>query len=267
MPVSLNNLFDLSGQVVILVGASGLLGKKYSESLSEAGANVVLADLNFSECKKLESGLRKKFDVNPLAIKVDITKKQSIKDMIKKTMKCYSRIDVLINNAIFHEGPSERAVSFEKFPLSSWNKVIEVNLTGVLLCCQQVGKIMIEQKHGVIINIGSIYGLVGADQSIYGKSGLNSSIGYAVTKSGVLNLTRYLASYWRKKGIRVNTLSLGGVENKQSLKFQKNYSKKTLLGRMANKDEYVGALLFLASDASSYMTGANLVVDGGWTAW
>jgi len=265
--VSLNNLFDLSGQVVILVGASGLLGKRYSELLSKAGANVVLADLNFSECKKLESNLRKKFAVNPLSIKVYITKKSSIKDMVKKTIKHYSRIDVLINNAIFPEGPKERSVPFEDFSLSIWNKVFTVNLTGVFLCCQEVGKIMVKQKKGNIINVSSIYGLAGADQRIYGKSKLNSSPSYAVTKSGILNFTRYLASYWHDKGIRVNTLSLGGVKNYQDSSFIKNYSYKTMLGRMANKDEYAGSILFLASDASSYMNGSNLIVDGGWTAW
>ena len=265
--MNLNNLFDLSGQVVILVGASGLLGKRYSELLSKAGANIVLADLNFSECKKLESDLRKKFDVNPLAIKVDITKKQSIKDMVKKTMKQYSKIDVLINNAIFPEGPKERSVTFEDFSLFVWNKVLAVNITGVFLCCQEVGKIMVKQKKGNIINISSIYGLTGADQRIYGKSKLNSSPAYTVTKSGILNLTKYLASYWHDKGIRVNTLSLGGVKNNQDPLFIKNYSYKTMLGRMADKDEYSNSILFLASDASSYMTGSNLIIDGGWTAW
>ncbi len=265
--MTLNNLFDLSGQTIVLVGASGLLGQRYSESLSENGANVVLADLNFSECKKLESKLKKKFDVNPLAIKVDITKKQSIKTMIKKIFDKYSTIDVLINNAIFPEGSKERSVSFEDFSLSIWNKVLAVNLTGVFMSCQEVGKIMAKQKKGNIINISSIYGLIGADQRIYGKSKLNSSPAYSVTKSGILNLTRYLASYWHDQGIRVNTLSLGGVNNNQDYSFIKNYSYKTMLGRMANKDEYSNSILFLASNASSYMTGSNLIVDGGWTAW
>ena len=265
--MSSKNLFDLKDQVVLLIGASGLLGKQYSESLSEAGANVVLADLNFSECKKLESALRKKFDVNPLSIKVDITKKQSIIEMVKKIMKHYSKIDILINNAIFPEGSKERSVGFENFSLSVWNKVLSVNLTGVFLSCQEVGKIMVKQKRGNIINISSIYGLTGADQRIYGKSKLNSSPAYAVTKSGILNLTRYLASYWHDKGIRVNTLSLGGVKNNQDPLFMKNYSYKTIVGRMAKKDDYSGSILFLASNASSYMTGSNLVVDGGWTAW
>ena len=126
---------------------------------------------------------------------------------------------------------------------------------------------MVKQKQGVIINIASTYGIVAADQRIYGKSGQNSAVYYAATKSGILNLTRYLASYWQGTGIRINTLSPGGVENNQGNSFIKNYSYKTMLGRMARKDEYVGAILFLASDASSYMTGSNLVIDGGWTSW
>ena len=265
--MSSENLFNVKDKVVILIGATGLLGREYSELLSEAGANVVLADLNFSDCKKFESTLRKKFDVNPLSVKVDITKKKSITEMVKKVMKYYSKIDILINNAIFPEGPKERSVGFENFSLSVWNKVLSVNLTGVFLCCQEVGKVMVKQKRGNIINISSIYGLTGADQRIYGKSELNSSPAYAVTKSGILNLTRYLASYWYDKGIRVNTLSLGGVKNNQDSIFIKNYSYKTMIGRMANKDDYSGSILFLASNASLYMTGSNLVVDGGWSAW
>ncbi|MGI0057157.1 MAG: SDR family oxidoreductase, partial [Nitrosarchaeum sp.] len=135
------------------------------------------------------------------------------------------------------------------------------------LCCKEIGKVMVKQKSGVIVNISSIYGMVGADQRIYGKSKLNSVSSYATTKGGIINLTRFLAAHWNKKNIRVNTLSLGGVYSKQDRQFVKNYSYRTILGRMASKDEYRGAILFLTSDASSYMTGANLVVDGGWTAW
>ena len=126
---------------------------------------------------------------------------------------------------------------------------------------------MIKQNNGVIINISSIYGMIGADQRIYGSSGLNSPVSYAASKGAIINLTRYLAAYWQGKGIRVNTLSPGGVEKGQDKDFIKKYSYKTILGRMAKRDEYVGPILFLASDASSYMTGSNLIVDGGWTAW
>lgn len=260
-------IFNLKNKVIVLIGAAGLLGKKYSFSLSEAGANVVLADLNFSECQKISSELRTNFEVDPLAVEVNITKKESIQKMIDKIMKKYAKIDVLINNAIFPEGPKERSLGFENFSLSVWDKVLSVNLTGVFLCCQEVGKIMSKQKSGNIINISSIYGLTGADQRIYGKSKLNSSPAYAVTKSGILNFTRYLAAYWHEQGIRVNTLSLGGVQNDQDPNFVKNYSYKTMLGRMAIPDDFAGPIVFLSSDASAYMTGANLIVDGGWSAW
>jgi len=265
--LNVNSLFDLNGKVIILIGAAGVLGSRYAEALCQAGASIVLSDKNYKKCKQLEKNLNKKYS-NPLAsIKVDVTNQKSVQDMVKKTLKKFSKIDVLINNAIFPEGKKERSYPFEKFPLSLWNKIISVNTTGLLLCCQEVGKIMAKQKTGNIINVGSVYGLVAPDQRIYGKSGVNSTIAYVTTKSAILNFTRYLASYWQNKGIRVNTLTLGGVKMDQSSDFVKSYSYKTMVGRMAQKDEYVGALLFLASDASKYMTGSNLVIDGGWTAW
>jgi len=265
--MNIHKLFDMKERVVIITGAAGLLGSQYAHGLSQAGANVVLADMNYSECKKIEQKLISKYDVSPLSIKLDLTDPKSIKSMISKTMKKYSKIDVLINNAADQGNPKLRTTKFEDFPLSYWNKAISVNLTGVFLCCQEVGKVMTRQKKGIVINISSTYGLVAPDQRIYGKSGQNSAVFYATTKSAILNLTRYLASYWQGKGIRVNTLSPGGVEKNQDKFFVKKYSEKTMLGRMAKKDEYIGAILFLSSDASSYMTGSNLIVDGGWTAW
>ena len=265
--MNIKKLFDMKGRVVIITGAAGLLGSQYADGLSQAGANVVLADINYSECKKIEKNLISKYDVSPMSIKLDLTNPKSIKSMVGKILKKYSKIDVLINNAADQGNPKLRTTKFEDFPLSSWNKALDVNLTGVFLCCQEIGKTMIRQKRGVIVNISSTYGLVAPDQRIYGKSGQNSAAFYASTKSALLNFTRYLASYWQGQGIRVNTLSPGGVEKNQNANFIKKYSEKTMLGRMAKKDEYVGAILFLSSDASSYMTGSNLVVDGGWTAW
>lgn len=264
---NVRKLFDLSGRVVIITGGAGLLGTEYAHGLSQAGANVVVSDLDYERCNELVNELEKKYNVNPLAVRLDITNKKSVENMVSKVMKKFSKIDVLVNNAVIQGNPKLRTTSFEEFPLSVWNKSLEVNLTGMFLCCQQVGKVMVRQKRGVIINISSTYGIVAPDQRIYGKSGQNAAAFYATTKSAVLNLTRYLASYWNRKGIRVNTLSPGGVEKGQDKHFVKNYSYKTMLGRMARKDEYVGALIFLASDASSYMTGSNLIIDGGWTAW
>ena len=265
--MKIEKIFNLSNKVVVLTGAAGLLGSKYADGLCQAGANVVLADIDYSRCKKMATILEKKYGVSTLAVDLDVSSERSIDSMVKKTIKKFSKIDILINNAIFREGKKERIVPLEKFPLSSWNKVIAINLTGTFLCCQKIGKIMSKQKNGVIVNISSIYGLQAADQRIYGNSGINSSIAYAVTKSAILNLTRYLASYWNRTGIRVNTLTLGGVENNQDPHFIKNYAYKTMIGRMARNDEYVGAILFLVSESSSYMTGSNLIVDGGWTAW
>jgi NAD(P)-dependent dehydrogenase (short-subunit alcohol dehydrogenase family) len=260
-------LFDLSGRVVIITGAAGNLGSKYAEGLSQVGANVVLADLDYDRCKKLGKQLESKYSTKTLAVKLDLTNKISIKNMVSKSMKEFSKIDVLINNAAYQGNPKTRKIKFEDFPLDEWNKAVSVNLTGVFLTCQEVGKIMVKQKYGNIINISSTYGLVAPDQRIYGISGQNAAAFYSTTKAALLNLTRYLASYWNRTGIRVNSLSPGGVENSQESNFIKKYSEKTMLGRMANKNEYVGAIIFLSSDASSYMTGSNLIVDGGWSAW
>ncbi len=264
--MSINKIFNLNNKVIILTGAAGLLGTEYAHGLSQAGANVVLADLNFDKCKKLSLNLNKKYDVNSFPIKLDVTKINSINTMIKAVIKKFSKIDILINNAYFSEAGYDK-IKFENYDLDIWKKGLNVNLSGIFLCCQQIGKIMKKQKKGNIINISSIYGIVAPDQRIYGNTKIIKSAMYSVTKSGVLNFTRYLASYWRQDGIRVNTLSLGGVEENQNSTFKKNYSNKTMIGRMAKKDEYVGALIFLSSNASSYMTGSNLVIDGGWTAW
>jgi NAD(P)-dependent dehydrogenase (short-subunit alcohol dehydrogenase family) len=265
--MSVKKMNNLSEKVVFLTGAAGLLGTQYATALSSVGANVVLADINYNKCKKIEKELKEKNNVSPFSIKMDISNKKSIDNAIAKVMKKFSKIDVLVNNAVFPETQKERSIQFEKFPLELWNKIFAVNVTGVFLCNQKIGSIMVKQKKGSIINISSMYGIVAADQRIYGNSGLNSTAAYAVTKSSLFNFTRYLASYWRNTGVRINTLTLGGVENNQDPKFIQKYSEKTMIGRMAKKNEFTGALIFLSSDASSYMTGSNMVVDGGWTAW
>ncbi len=268
---NINRLFDLTNRTAILTGSSGRIGTHYAHILSEAGANVILLDVNNEKNKKLEKVLRDKYGGNPCSFNADISKKEDLEKLRNQVLEKYETIDILINNAFFNPSINQKqnTMKFEKFPIEVWDQVLHVNLTGVFLCCQVFGSIMAKQKKGVIVNISSTYGLVGADQRIYGNSGLNSQVSYAATKSAVINLTRYLAAYWQKKNIRVNTLSLGGVEDMSYMNksFVKKYSEKTMLGRMAQKDEYQGSLLYLVSDASSYMTGANLIVDGGWTAW
>jgi NAD(P)-dependent dehydrogenase (short-subunit alcohol dehydrogenase family) len=267
-------LFDLSGRTIILTGSAGRLGTQYAHILSEAGANVVLVDMDRKRNEVLKNDLIKKYNTNPSSYTTNIANElavKAVKLLQKKVLKKYNRIDVLINNAFFNPSINQKqtTIKFETFPLKIWEKVIDVNLTGVFLCCREFGKVMAEQNRGVIINISSIYGMVGADQRIYGNSRLNSQVSYATTKGAIMSLTRYLAAYWHRRDVRVNTLTLGGVMDKSYMKdkFIKNYSYRTMLGRMADKNDYNGALLFLVSDASSYMTGANVVVDGGLTAW
>ena len=265
--MKVKKIFDVTKKTIVITGGSGFLGSQYAEGLSKVGANVVIADINYQKCKKQCTELKKKFSTDPLAVKLDLTNVPSIESMVRSILKKYETIDVLINNAADQGNPKLRKTPFEDFPLKDWNKAIDVNLTGVFLCCQKIGKIMKKQRKGVIINISSTYGIVAPDQRIYGSSGQNSAAFYAASKSGILNLTRYLASYWQGTGIRVNTFSPGGVEKNQDPKFIKNYAERTPLGRMAKKNEYIGSIIFLSSDASSYMTGSNLIVDGGWTAW
>ena len=270
----ISKLFDLEGRNIVITGASGLLGSQYANTLSSAGANIILLDIDTAKNEKLKSTLIKKYKNKISAYTLDISNQIEVNKTSKKIMKDFKKIDGLINNAAYtSKGAKEKSDnafgSFENFPIDIWQKSLDINLSGVFFCSQAFGKIMAKQGKGVIVNIASTYGLVGADQRIYGKSGLNLPISYAATKGAIVNFTRYLAAYWHGKNIRVNTLSPGGVMDKtyQEKSFIKKYSDKTILGRMANKDEYNGAMLFLISDASSYMTGANLVVDGGWTSW
>lgn len=265
-------LFDLTNKVIILTGSAGRLGENFAHILSSAGADVILIDINKEKNKELESKISKEYKTKPLACDVDISDKEELSQLGKQIVKEYGKVDGLVNNAFYSPrlDVERSAMRFEEYPVDLWNDVISVNLTGVFFCCQEFGKIMVKQRSGgSIVNVSSIYGINGADQRIYGKSKLNSPPSYAATKGAIVNLTRYLAAYWNRKNIRVNTMTLGGVLDRSymSNEFIKNYSYKTMLGRMANSDEYNGALLFLLSNASSYMTGANLVLDGGWSAW
>ncbi len=265
-------LFDLTDKVIILTGSAGRLGTNFSHILSDAGANVILIDIDDKKNKLLEKSISKKYNTKPLAYKVDITKKDELLKINKQILKKYGKIDGLVNNAFYspRSNIKKSAMGFEDYPSDLWNDVVSVNLTGVFLCSQVFGKTMANQKTGgSIVNISSIYGINGADQRIYGSSKLNSPPSYAATKGAIINFTKYLAAYWNRKNIRVNTMTLGGVldESYMDKKFIKKYSEKTMIGRMANSDEYNGALLFLLSNASSYMTGGNLILDGGWSAW
>ena len=265
------NLFSLKNKTAIVTGACGLLGKEHCRALSEAGANVVVADINLQQAE----GFAAELTGNHLALAVDVTDKESLINAKNSILQKYNSIDVLVNNAAVNDMFENPELSgfysrFENYPLDIWTKSLEVNVTGVFLASQVFGSVMAEAGKGSIINIASTYGIIGPDQSIYVEEGKEQeffkSPAYPATKGAIVNFTRYLAAYWGKDGVRVNTLSPGGVENGQEDWFIKNYSQKTVLNRMAKPQDYKGALVFLASEASAYMTGGNLVVDGGWTA-
>lgn len=265
-------LFDLTNKTIVLTGSAGRLGANFARALSHAGADLILVDIDDKKNQKLKDTISKECGTRAFASSTDITNRKELSQLGKQIIKEYGRVDGLVNNAFYspRRDVKRSATKFEEYSPDLWNDVVSVNLTGIFLCCQEFGRIMVKQRTGgSIVNISSIYGINGADQRIYGKSMLNSPPSYAATKGAVVNFTRYLAAYWNRKNIRVNTMTLGGVLDKSYMKneFIKNYSEKTMLGRMANSDEYNGALLFLLSDASSYMTGANLILDGGWSAW
>jgi NAD(P)-dependent dehydrogenase (short-subunit alcohol dehydrogenase family) len=269
--------FNLAGKVAVVTGAAGLLGKEFCRTLAEVEASVVVVDLNADGVLNVATDLTAA-GYRAQAVPTDITNPKSVGSLVESTLKEFGRLDILVNSAALDPKFDPEAFakgitpgSFEDYPLDQWNAALKVNLTGMFLVTQACVKPMLAQgKKGSIINICSTYGLNGPDQKIYIKEGKRMAfkpVYYSVTKAGVLGFTKYLAAYYMDSEIRVNALTPGGVYNNHDETFVSNYSAKTILGRMAHKDEMNGALLFLSSDASSYMTGSNVVVDGGWTAW
>lgn len=269
--------FNLKNHVAVVTGGVGLLGAEFCKTLAEAGASVIVTDLNGDAANKIANQLIQD-GYKAKGIAADITKPDSVNALVEAVLSTFGRLDVLVNSAgldpKFDPEAASKGItpgSFEDYPLEQWNTALNVNLTGMFLVTQACVKPMIAQgRKGSIINICSTYGLNGPDQRVYIKDGKRVAykpVYYTTTKAGVMGFTKYLAAYYAETEIRVNALTPGGVFNNHEEYFVKNYSAKTILGRMAKKDEMNGALLFLASEASSYMTGNNVVVDGGWTAW
>lgn len=266
-----DTIFDVSNEVVVITGASGQLGGEYAKEFLANGASVVGLDIQSST---LSDKLIKQYPSTYHFCISDVTDKESLQSALKDINNKFGTPTVLINNAALDsppDAPPDENGPFENYPEASWDKVIDVNLKGVYLCCQVIGAAMAKKGQGSIINIASIYGLVSPDQNLYEyrrKRGevFYKPVAYSASKSGILNLTRYLAVYWARQNVRVNSLTIAGVFNNQEQDFLDNYCSRIPVGRMANPDEYNGSVLFLASKASKYMTGHNLVIDGGWTA-
>ena len=275
---SKNKLFDLTGRVVIITGGGGLLGYQHAAAVGSAGAIPILLDINLKNLLGTQQLLMKNENIHSEIYECDITNLQSIESAFLEIKSKHTKIDVLINNAAQNpkiESSERNSFSrLEKFPIEQWDLEISVGLTGAFNCCKVFGYDMAKSNSGgAIINISSDLGVIAPDQRIYSQPNLASEfqpvkpVTYSVIKHGIIGLTKYLSTYWINQGVRCNVLSPGGVYDGQNEEFVEKLSSLIPMGRMAKKDEYRGAIIFLASDASSYLNGANLIMDGGRTAW
>ena len=266
-----DSLFDVSGEVVLITGVSGQLGVEYAREFLKRGSHVAGLDLSMS------TGLEALSAEHPNCFdfyQADVTKKEDLLHVLGAVSSQQGIPTILVNNAGLDSPPSAPAEDtgpFESYPQTSWDKVLDVNLKGVFLCCQVFGSEMAKGGGGSIVNVASIYGVVAPDQQLYQYRRDEGDmffkpVAYSASKSGVVNLTRYLAAYWGRKNVRVNSLTIAGVFNNQDQKFLDGYCGRIPIGRMADSSEYNGAIIFLSAPASRYMTGHNMVVDGGWTA-
>jgi len=274
--VNRKDVFDLTDRVVVITGGLGQIGRQFTLELVDRSAKVAIFNRRIPD----QASLKELFPLDSGRVaffEVDITKKASVQAGLAALVERWGVPHVLVNNAGLDTQPSappEVSGPFEDFPEDVWREVLEVNMTGTFLCCQAIGGAMARLGRGSIVNIGSVYGMLSPVQDIYAykeaKTGTPfvKPVAYCASKSGLYNFTRYLATYWGRKGVRANILTPSGVRrDTQDAEFQANYCQRMPIGRMAEEDEFNGALIFLASEASRYMTGSNLVVDGGWTAW
>lgn len=266
--------FDVRGRIVVVTGAQGRLGREFTGSLLDAGCRVAALDVQGgAEPRRRFAAHADSPDL--LVLEADVTRRDSLEAALDALRRRWGPPFGLVNNAGLDSPPSAPAAEngpFESYPEASWDRVMEVNAKGVFLCCQVFGAAMAREGAGSIVNVSSIYGMLSPDQGLYdyrraGGETFFKPVAYAASKAVLPNLTRYLATYWAARGVRVNTISLGGVHDAQDERFLASYGRRVPLGRMARKDEYNGAVVFLMSDASSYMTGSNMVIDGGWSAW
>jgi NAD(P)-dependent dehydrogenase (short-subunit alcohol dehydrogenase family) len=278
MNIELNNLFSLKDKVIVITGAAGLLGEKYAEAIASFGGNPILLDISKEKIESMASNLNNLYSVEASAHKVDITDESQIASNKKLLLEKYGKIDALVNNAAnnpkVEDNPEKNFSRLENFSLDSWQSDIQVSLTGSFLCSKHYGFIISKNNQGgSIINVSSDLGIIAPDQRLYSNDELEEHcqpvkpISYSVTKTGIIGLTRYLATYWADKNVRCNAICPGGVENGQPKSFLDRIATRIPMGRMANVDEYQGTLIWMLSDASSYLNGAVIPVDGGRSAW
>jgi NAD(P)-dependent dehydrogenase (short-subunit alcohol dehydrogenase family) len=274
----LEKLFKLDGRIVVVTGATGLLGRKHVEAIACYGGTPILLDLSQQAVDSFANELNDKYNIDSVGFAIDITNEKAIKNNVKQLVKKFGKIDGLVNNAAnnpkVEEGNEVNFSRLENFPLSIWHDDVAVGLTGAFLCAKHYGyQIAQNPQGGSIINISSDLGLIAPDQRLYKKNGVDNNlqnvkpVTYSVVKTGLIGLTRYLATYWADKNVRCNAMCPGGVENGQPNDFLEEVNKRIPMGRMANADEYQGTLLWMLSDASSYLNGAIVPVEGGRTAW
>jgi NAD(P)-dependent dehydrogenase (short-subunit alcohol dehydrogenase family) len=277
MAKSIKEIFDLTGRTAVITGGAGLLGVKHAEAVALAGATPVLVDIAGDAAEERARQIGAQHGVAALGLRCDITRPSDVQSLLRRVLDETGRVDILINNAANNpkaEAPSGETWSrLERFSLEQWQADVAVGLTGAFLCSQTFGTEMARRGKGVILNIASDLAIIAPDQRIYRRPGVSEDqqpvkpVSYSVVKTGLIGLTRYLATYWADQGVRVNAISLGGVYNDQPREFVQKLTELVPLRRMADVDEYQGAIVFLCSDASSYMTGSNLVIDGGRTIW
>lgn len=273
----MDTLFDLTGRVAVITGGGGLLGPSYARAIARHGGIPVLVDIKHETARRSAREITVAHGVAASALRADVTDQASVRALLDQVLARYGRVDILVNNAANNpkvEAPGTMAWSHvENFPMAQWNADIAVGLTGTFLCCQMFGAEMARQRRGSIVNIASYLGILAPEPRLYHRDGLPEDeqpvkpISYTVVKSAIFGLTRYLAAYWGERGVRVNALTPGGVHNGQDAEFVRKLSQRIPMGRMAEPNELEGAILFLASDASSYVTGANVIVDGGRVCW
>ncbi len=272
--------FSIENKVCVVTGGGGLIGMKHTEAIMEGGGIAILLDVVPTGMERVKDEIRKEYGENKIveSYVVDITDRNALEKIRDELLEKYGHIDVLINNAannpkVESKSDNLKAMRFHDFPVELWNQDIAVGLTGAMLCAQVFGKVMEDQKSGVILNISSDYGLIAPDQRIYRKEGLPEDqqiikpVSYSVVKHGIIGLTKYLAVYWADKGIRVNTLCPASLSNGQDEEFVSKISKLIPMGRMSRPDEYVCTVLYMISDATTYMTGSTVILDGGRTSW